>query len=120
MPKKAPREQVTFEAVRLAALALPDVEEGTAWGVAAFRKSGNLFLCFRKDLDAIVVRASFERRDEMIGENPEIYFTTDHHRNYPWVLARIGKLDAGVIPDLVRMGWQTAPEKKRRAKARAR
>jgi hypothetical protein len=118
LPKKAPREQVTFEAVRLAALALPNVEEGTAWGIPAFRKNGNLFLCFRKDLEAIVVSASFERRDEMIGENPETYFTTDHHRNYPWVLAHIAKLDPDVIPDLVRMGWQSAPDKKRRVRVR--
>jgi hypothetical protein len=118
LAKKTARVQVTFEDVRLAALALPDVVEGTAWGLPAFRKHGNLFLCFRKDLDAIVVSASFERRSEMIAENPEIYFTTDHHRNYPWVLARVGKLDAGVIPDLVRMGWQSAAAKKMRVRDR--
>jgi hypothetical protein len=114
--KKSAR--VTFETVRRAALALPDVEEGTAWRVPAFRRGGEMFLCFRKDLDSIVVRASFERRDEMIQENPETYYTTDHHRNYPWVLARIEKLDPDVVPDLLRLGWQSAPGKKRRTGAR--
>jgi hypothetical protein len=116
--KKSARGSVTFETVRRAALALPDVEEGTAWRVPAFRRDGQMFLCFRKDLDSIVVRASFEQRDEMIQESPETYYTTDHHRNYPWVLARVEKLDPDVVPDLLRLGWQSVPGKKRRPGAR--
>jgi len=114
--KTSPRDHVTFETVRRAALSLPAVEEGTAWGFPAFRTGGTLFLCFRKDLDSIVVRASFEQRDQMIDADPETYYTTDHHRNYPWVLARISKLRPDVLPDLLRMGWQSAPRKKRPAK----
>ena len=114
--KKAPRDGVTFETVRRTALALPAVEEGTAWRVPAFRTGGKLFLCFREDLDSIVVRSSFEERDEMIEANPETYYTTDHHRNYPWVLARLSKLRADILPDLLRMAWRSVPQKKRRAR----
>jgi hypothetical protein len=56
--KKSPRDGVTFETVRRTALSLPNVEEGTAWGLPAFRTGGNMFSCFREDLDSIVVRAS--------------------------------------------------------------
>ena len=113
---KKSRSGVTFEAVRGVALSLPNVEEGTAWGFPAFRTAGTLFLCFRKDLDSIVVRASFEQRDEMIEANPKTYYTTDHHRNYPWVLARLVELDPNVLPDLLRIGLRSVPQKKRRAK----
>jgi hypothetical protein len=112
--KKSPRDPLTFETARLAALSLPAVEEGTAWGFPVFRTGGKMFLCFRKDLDSIVVRASFERRDEMIEANPETYYTTDHHRPYPWVLARLSQLTPDVVPDLLRMAWQSTPQKKRR------
>jgi len=89
------------------------VEEGTAWGIAAFRTSGKLFVCFREDLDSLVVRASFEERDAMIAEAPETYYTTDHHRNYPWVLARLSKLHPDAVHDLLNMSWRSATTKKR-------
>ena len=116
MKKKSARDRVSFELVRRTALSLPAVEEGTAWGFPAFRTGGTLFLCFRTDLDSILVRTSFEQRDEMIEVNPETYYTTDHHRNYPWVLARISKLQADVLPDLLRMGLKSTPQTKRQAK----
>ncbi len=50
----------------------------------------------------------------MIEADPGTYFTTSHHRAYPWVLARIAKLDAAVLPDLLRMGLRFAKEKKRK------
>ena len=99
--------------MRQAAVSLPAVEEGTAWGFPVFRTGGKMFLCFREDLDSIVVRASFEQRDEMIEANPATYYTTDHHRNYPWVLARLSKLSPDILPDLLRMAWRAAPPKKR-------
>ena len=114
--KKPARDVITFETVRRVALSLPNVEEGTAWGFPAFRAKGSMFLAFRKDLDSIVVRASFEQRDEMIAENPATYYTTDHHRPYPWVLARISKLESGVLPDLLHMALHFTPQKKRRPK----
>jgi hypothetical protein len=83
--------------------------EGTAWGLAAFRTGGQLFLCYRHDLDSIVARATFEQRDAMIAEDPETYYTTDHHRPYPWVLARLSKISASVLPDLLQMALRTAP-----------
>ena len=73
-----------------------------------------MFLCFREDLDSIVVRASFEQRDEMIAADPETYYTTDHHRKYPWVLARISKLRPDAIHDLLQMAWRSVAQTKPR------
>ncbi len=75
-----------------------------------------MFLCFREDLDSIVVRASFEQRDELIAADPETYYTTDHHRNYPWVLARLSKLHTDAVHDLLQIGWRSGAPKKRGAK----
>jgi hypothetical protein len=111
--KASSRSRVTFETVRRAALSLLNVEEGTAWRIPAFRRGGKLFLCFREDLDSIVVRASFEQRDEMIAADPETYYTTDHHRNYPWVLARISSLHPDAVHELLQMARRSAAQKKR-------
>lgn len=53
----------------------------------------------------------------MIATDPETYYTTDHHRPYPWVLARMTKLRLDVVPDLLRMGLQFTPQKNRRSKS---
>jgi hypothetical protein len=107
---------LTWEAVRRAALALPDVEEGTAYSFPAFRHNGNLFLAYRQDLGAIGVYSTFEQRDAMIAEDPETYFTTDHHRPFPWVLARLKSLHASALPDLLQMGLRCAPQRKQKRK----
>ena len=114
--KVSSRGRASFETVRRTALSLLNVEEGTAWRFPAFRIRGKLFLCFREDLDSIVVRASFEQRDEMIAADPETYYTTDHHRNYPWVLARLSKLHSDAVNDLLQMAWRAATQKKPRAR----
>jgi hypothetical protein len=118
--KKSSPGSATFEDFRRAALALPDVEEGTAYGFPAFRKGATLFLCFRTDLDSMAMASSFEQRDAMIAEDPETYYTTDHHRPYPWVLARMSKLHTTVVRDLVQMGWRSAQKKPAKRRARAR
>jgi len=106
----------SFESVRRAALKLPDVEEGTAWGLPAFRKGGKMFLCFRQDLDSIVLRATFDQRDAMIAEDPETFYTTDHHRPHPWVLARLPKLNPTAVPDLLQMALRAVAVLKKRAR----
>lgn len=75
-----------------------------------------MFLCFRKDLDSIVLRATYEQRDAMIAEDPATYYTTDHHRPHPWVLARIAKLNPAAVPDLLRQGLRSAPAPKKRVR----
>ena len=110
---KPPRAAVTYDSIRQAALSLPGVEEGTAWGFPAFRTRGKLFLCFRQDLASIVVRASFDLRDEMIAADPATYYTTDHHRNYPWVLARLSALHSDAVPDLLHQSWRESQPRKR-------
>jgi hypothetical protein len=100
---------LTWNAVRSAALALPNVEEGTAWGSPAFRIGGKMFLCFRLDLDSLVVATSFEQRDAMIAEDPETYYTTDHHRPYRWVLTRLSRLHISALPDLLQMALRSVP-----------
>jgi hypothetical protein len=108
---------MTFEKVREAALKLPNVEEGTAWGFPAFRVKKKMFLCFREDLGAVLMHAPFDQRDAMIEEEPETFFSTDHHRPYPCVLARVTRLRAAVLPDLLQMAWKHAAPIKRKGKA---
>ena len=107
-----------MKSVRRMALALPGVEEASAYGRSGLRCQGQLFLVFRPDLDSIVLRASIDQREAMIAEDPETFFITDHYRGYPWVLARVSKLNARVLPDLLQMALRAAPPRKAQKKKR--
>ena len=56
---------LTFEDVRKIAAELPDVEEGTAWGVPALKLRGKLLVCMASHKSAepntLVVRLGFDR-----------------------------------------------------------
>ena len=110
--------KITLAAVRRIASSLENVEEGTAWSFPAFRTNGRLFAAVREDLKAVVVRISFEDRDEMIAADPNTYFTTDHHRSYPCVLAHLSEIHPEAVHDLLVDGWRlmaAKPRKKRKA-----
>ena len=111
---------VTFDAVRKIALSLDDVEEGTSYGTPAFKARGVLFVRLREDNDTLVLRTTFEQRDELIAADPTQYFITDHYLNYEWVLVRLSQIHPDALRDLVRMAHRLAIASKRRGQTSTR
>jgi hypothetical protein len=110
-----PNLKVTYDTIRRLALTLPHVEEGTSYGTPVLKVKGKLFVRLHDDGDKIVLKMPFDRREEMIAEDPETYFITDHYRNYPWVLVSLEKVRADALPDLLNVAYRSAsPVKKRR------
>jgi len=106
---------VTYDVVRRLGLALPNVEEGTSYGTPALKVNGKLFVRLHQDLDKIVVKMPFDRREEMMEADPQTYFITDHYREYPWILVSLARVRADALPDLLNIAYRTAsPAKKRR------
>ncbi len=102
----------TLATVRKLALALPDVSEGTSYGTAAFRVRKKLFARLRDDDAVLVARSDFDVRDSLIETNPEVYFTTDHYRNYDWVLVRLGRIKRAELAEVLEDAWRMrAPER---------
>eukprot|EP01042_Synura_sphagnicola_P019415 gene19415-24579_t len=48
----------------------------------------------------------FETRDFYIQVDPATFFTTDHHRNYPCILARAERVEEDWLRQHLRMAWQ--------------
>jgi hypothetical protein len=111
---------VTFETVRRMAMALDHVEEGTSYGTPGFKVRGGLFARLHQDGDAVVVRADFEQRAELLAADPETYYITDHYLNYKWVLVRLACVHPDALRDLLRGAWRAAAaDKKKPARSRA-
>ncbi len=111
---------VTFDDVRRMALALEKVEESTSYGTAAFKVRGALIARLHQEGDALVVRADFEQRAELMAADPETYFITDHYLNYEWVLVRLARVHSDALRDLLRMAWRAPGSEKRKGSGRRR
>src|ERR1700689_2316740 len=97
-----PKCTISFDAVRKIGLALPGVEESTAYGSPALKVRGKLLACVPAHRSAepgsLVVRVGFDDRAELLAADPDVYYVTDHYLNYTAVLVRLSR----VTPDLLR------------------
>ena len=99
-----------FDTVREIALALPRVEEGTAYGSPAFKVDGKMFACLAihrsAEPNTLAIRMDFDQRDELIAADPKTYYLTDHYVDYPCVLVRLARVRRDALRDLLLMGWR--------------
>ena len=120
-----PTIQSGFAVVRKLGLSLPDVEEGTAYGSPALTVRGTMFACLAinrsVEPNTLVVRIAVDQRDELIAEQPRIYYLTDHYVNHPCVLVRLARIREDALRDLLVMGCQfisSTPRRKVRKRTR--
>jgi hypothetical protein len=113
-------QMVTFEQVRKIALSLENVEESTSYGTPAFKAGGKLMARLREDGDSLVVGTTFEERQEMLADDPETYYITEHYLKYPWILVRLSRVSPDALRDLLGRALRLASMKNRRAPKRRR
>lgn len=117
-----PRRRSTFATVRAIGLRLPDVEEGTTWGVPALKLRGKILACMAAHKSAepnsLVVRIDFEQRDALIEDAPGTYYVKPHYVGYPCVLVRLDRVDRDALRDLLQSAWRvvsaSSPKRKPR------
>ena len=107
---------VRFEDLRAMVLALPDTVETTSWDSPSFKVGGKVILYWNAGHDCPVFEVPVEERDFLIEADPETFFTTDHHRPWPLVLARPERLDPDWARANIERVWR-AQVKKRTLKA---
>ena len=107
----------TFDTVRSIAAELPDVEEGIAWRVPVWRLRGRILACTAShksaEPDTLVVRAELDARALLLEDAPETYYVTDYYEPYPVVLARLSRIDADALHDLLASSWRLSVAKTR-------
>jgi len=110
-----PKKKIDFDTVRAIGLALPGVEEGTAWGTPALKVHGKMFACIPSHKSAepnsLAVRIDFEQRDELLAADPLTYYVKEHYVDYPCVLVRLARVHPDALRDLLRSAWRFVSEK---------
>jgi hypothetical protein len=105
-------EPMTFEQVRLLALALPKAVDGTSYGTPAFKVSGKLFARLHQDGQSLVVKIDPGERTMRMKADPETFYITDHYLNYHWILVRISSVDPDDLRDLLEDAWRLSAPKR--------
>jgi hypothetical protein len=106
--------------VRKLALSFPGMTEGTSYGDHAFLLDGKFFSRFNEKERGLVVYVEETLRDALLAGKPDVYFATDHYRNYPYVLARLERLPRAELAALYEEAFRARAKKKRIAEYDAR
>ena len=102
-----PRSRIDFDSVRKIGLTLPGVEQSVTYGVPALKVNGKLLACIpinrSAEPDSLAVRVDFDDRADLLAEQPDIYYVTDHYAPYNMVLVRLCRVSPDVLRDLLGM-----------------
>jgi hypothetical protein len=105
------RQAVTFEQVRLAAHALPGVEDSTSYGTPALKVRGKLLARLHQSGECLVLRTDLLDREILMQSDGRVFYITDHYRDYPWILVRFSAVDRAALPDLMERAWRLVAPK---------
>jgi hypothetical protein len=105
------RVAVTFEQVRMVARAFPGIEDSTSYGTPALKVRGKLLARVHQSGECLVLRADLLDREILMQSDPQVFFVTDHYRDYPWILVRFSAVDPGALPDLIERSWRLVAPK---------
>ena len=95
------------------ALSMPGAEESTSYGTPAVKVRGKLMSRWRTEAEgALAIRCDLLDRQILLLTQPDIFFLTDHYRDYPIILMRAEKASQEVMVDAVERAWRlVAPAK---------
>ena len=87
---------------RKIALSVAGASEGPYFGKPAVFVAEKFLTRVHTKEEAIVLAiGSMEMRDMMLEAEPKLFYITDHYRKFPYLLARLSKLDKATLKDLL-------------------
>jgi hypothetical protein len=93
---------LTRAEARKIALAVSGASEGPYFGKPAiFVAEKFLTRVHTKEEAMVLAIGSMEMRDVMLEAEPKLFYTTDHYKNFPYLLARLSELDRKTLQDLL-------------------
>jgi len=89
------------------ALSLPGAELSTSYGTPAVKVRGRLMSRWRTEAEgALAIRCDFLDRQILLQAHPEVFFLTEHYRDYPMILIRLEKISRRELLDVVDRAWR--------------
>ncbi len=94
-------------------MGFPETEYATSYGQPAYKAFGKFLARLRKEDDSVVLgQVPLDEREMLCEADPGTFHFTDHYRSYPYVLARLKRLDAKTLRGYLTRQWRhNAPKK---------
>jgi hypothetical protein len=89
------------------ALSLPEAEASTSYGTPSVKVRGKLLSRWRTEAEgALAIRCDFLDRQILLLTQPEVFFLTDHYRDYPMILIHLEKASKTLLAEAVERAWR--------------
>jgi hypothetical protein len=106
---------LSFADVRTLAAGLDGIQEGTAYGAGCLRVKKTMIACTAinkaAEPNTLMIRLTFDQRDELIAEQPDVYYLKPHYEPYPCVLVRLSQVHREALRELLHTAWRLAGSK---------
>ena len=103
---------VTYDAVRLCALAWPGVKEGMAYGTPSLHVGKTLLARLREDGETLVVKVDPADRAGYFSRAPDTFFITEHYHGHPVMLVHLHAIHEDTLRTLIEAAWRLVAPKR--------
>src|SRR5262249_53945341 len=93
----------------------PGTTQSTSYGTPALKANGKLFARLKEDGETLVLRTDPVSRDLMLAGEPDLFYITDHYRDWPWILLRLTRVTERRLGEPLEAAWRLAAPRGRRA-----
>ena len=115
---RAKARGLTAAQFKTIALSFPGAHEKPSYGKPAIFILKKFFTRLRSEDNLVVLRVgSIDERDMLLEADPAVFSITDHYRDYPYVLAHLGAIDAKTLHAMLERHWDMLYPKKLRKKS---
>ncbi|WP_326524711.1 MmcQ/YjbR family DNA-binding protein [Sphingomonas sp.] len=104
-----------WDAVVAFACALPDVTMESFYGTPCPKVNGKAFVSPGREAGSFHVMSSHDEKAILLETDPDIFWQTDHYRNWPGLLVRYGAADPDRVKNVIRRAWWDRAKKAQRA-----
>lgn len=101
---------IYLEFIRQVMSDMSGTTEKLSHGTPGFYVQNKMLARIWENGEVLVVRT--DDRDKWIQNDPEVYFVTDHYRNYPTVLINLSKVEPDELKHLLREAWLNRASKR--------
>jgi len=96
----------TFDRVAHYARQFPGVKEGASFGTPALHVGKKFMARLKEDGETLVIRCPMEQRTELLAAYPDVFFMTDHYRDYAAVLVNLMAVRDAMLRERVEQAWR--------------
>jgi hypothetical protein len=99
-----------YDKLSKVAMSFPGVHEKPCHDTPAFYTEKKLFVRLKEDGETIALYN--KERDDWIAKNEDIFFITDHYKNYPMLLVDLNMVSKEDLVKLIEISWRIRASKK--------